>query len=86
MIDLYTNVQIDLRNAHAYGIPWSEMARDSGLCAATVKRFANNDTSRPSFRTVLWLAEYAGHKVSIARQRNAEIQLQGLDFEGYDDD
>lgn len=68
-VELYREVQIDLSNAHFYGISWREISRDVGVSPNTVKKFAEGATKRPSFQTVLLLAEYAGHKVTIGRER-----------------
>lgn len=65
---LYRGAQIDLANAHFYGTSWRSMGEATGLSPTTIKKFANGETSRPSFQTVALLAGYAGYAVSIARK------------------
>lgn len=65
----YRGAQIDLQNAHFYGASWRSMGAVTGLSPTTIKKFARGETGRPSFQTVVLLAEYAGHTVTIAREQ-----------------
>lgn len=69
---LYRDVQIDLSNAHTYGVSWREMGADAGLSPQTIKKFAMGETTRPSFQTVVLLAQYAGRVVTIGRERKVD--------------
>lgn len=60
----YVNVQLNLLRVHK-SVPWSQMAAEVGISASTIKRFANNETARPQFRTVDLLADYAGFRLAI---------------------
>lgn len=70
MNELLRGICIDLRNAHLYGTSGREMGRETGLSPTTIKKFAHRDTT-PSLRTVLVLADYAGHVVEISRRRHS---------------
>lgn len=60
----YVSVQSQLLRLHAT-VSWSFMSQECGINATTIKRFANNETARPQFRTVDLLADYAGFRLEI---------------------
>ena len=64
----YTHVQQKLKRLHG-SLPWTHMAKECGISATTIKKFANNETYRPQFHTVDVLADYAGFALTIADLR-----------------
>lgn len=60
----YAAVQQRLLHLHK-SLPWSHMSAECGVCATTIKAFANNLTHRPQYRTVSLLADYAGFRMQI---------------------
>lgn len=61
---LYADAQKKLRTLHRT-LSWAHMSKECGICAATLKAFAHNETARPQFRTVVLLADYAGFCVAV---------------------
>ena len=60
----YAKVQAKLRKMHK-SLPWSHMSKEVGLSASTIKKFANNETFCPQFRTVDMLADYCAFRLAI---------------------
>lgn len=55
---------------------WAQMARDTGISATTIKKFATGDVNSPHFDTVDRLCEYAGYAVEINKQVYNVIKKQ----------
>ena len=68
---LYAEAQKQLLTLHySADMTWTHMAAESGISAATIKRFATNETTRPQFRTVALLSDYAGFRMEIRHISN----------------
>lgn len=72
----YREVQHKLLKLHR-SFTWSHMSSECGICATTIKKFANNETERPQYRTVSLLADYAGFRMQIAELKlNTVLKLE----------
>lgn len=75
----YAAVQQSLLKLHSKRVPWTFMSKECGLSANTIKKFANNETYSPQFRTVDMLADYAGFRLAISDlQLNTPIRLRRI--------